>query len=86
MKPPPVSRPAGRLKRAYEFRLYETRDSIFERTYTQKMHYILNFNESIRGLTVGAPVEFRGIKIGQVVDIKAEYDPGNALPADYGAG
>jgi paraquat-inducible protein B len=56
------------------FRLYETRESIFERTYTEKMHYILHFNESIRGLTVGAPVEFRGIKIGQVVDIKAEYD------------
>jgi paraquat-inducible protein B len=56
------------------FRLYETRGSIFERTYTEKRHFILHFNESIRGLTVGAPVEFRGIKIGQVVDIEAEYD------------
>jgi paraquat-inducible protein B len=56
------------------FRLYETRESIFERTYTEKKHFILHFNESIRGLTVGAPVEFRGIKIGQVVDIKAGYD------------
>jgi paraquat-inducible protein B len=56
------------------FRLYETRASIFERTYTEKIYYILHFNESIRGLTVGAPVEFRGIKIGQVVDIKSEFD------------
>ncbi|MGD9241067.1 MAG: MlaD family protein, partial [Desulfobacterales bacterium] len=56
------------------FRLYETRDSIFERTYTQKLHYILHFEGSIRGLTVGAPVEFRGIKIGQVVDIKPKWD------------
>ncbi len=64
----------GPAEEGYEFRLYETRDSIFERTYTEKKYWILNFNESIRGLSVGASVEFRGIKIGQVVDIKAEYD------------
>ena len=56
------------------FRLYETRMSIFERTYTEKEHFILRFEGSIRGLTVGAPVEFRGIKIGQVTDIKPEWD------------
>ncbi len=56
------------------FRLYETRENIFERTYNEKRHYLLHFNGSIRGLTVGAPVEFWGIRIGQVVDIKAEYD------------
>ncbi len=56
------------------FRLYETRTSISERTYTEKQHYILHFEGSIRGLTVGAPVEFRGIRIGQVADIKPEWD------------
>ena len=56
------------------FRLYETRSSIFERTYTEKSHFILHFEGSIRGLTVGAPVEFRGIRIGQVADIKPEWD------------
>lgn len=62
------------------FRLYETRDAIFERTYTEKNYYILHFNESIRGLSIGAPVEFRGIKIGQVIDIKPEYDPKTLSP------
>jgi paraquat-inducible protein B len=56
------------------FRLYETRSSIFERTYIEKSYFILHFEGSIRGLTVGAPVEFRGIKIGQVADIKPEWD------------
>jgi paraquat-inducible protein B len=70
----------GPAEEGQTFRLYETRDSIFERTYTEKKYYILNFNESIRGLTVGAPVEFRGIKIGQVVDIKAEWDPQSISP------
>ncbi len=69
--------PAGA---GHVFRLYETRDSIFEGTYTEKIHYILHFNESIRGLSVGAPVEFRGIKIGQVVDIKAEFNQVTLTP------
>lgn len=70
----------GEAEEGQVFRLYENRESIFERTYTQKAHYILHFNESIRGLTVGAPVEFRGIRIGQVVDIKAEYDQTTLSP------
>jgi len=70
----------GPAKEGQVFRLYESRESIFERTYTEKVHYILHFNESIRGLTVGAPVEFRGIKIGQVVDIKSEFDMEKTSP------
>jgi paraquat-inducible protein B len=62
------------------FRLYGTRESIFERTFTEKEHYILHFKGSIRGLTVGAPVEFRGIKIGQVVDIKAVFNQETLAP------
>jgi paraquat-inducible protein B len=70
----------GPAKEGHVFRLYKSRESIFERTYTEKRYYILHFNESIRGLTVGAPVEFRGIKIGQVVDIKAEFDQKTFTP------
>ena len=70
----------GPAREGQLFRLYETRASIFERTYTEKVYYILHFNESIRGLTVGAPVEFRGIKIGHVVDIKSEFDIEKASP------
>jgi paraquat-inducible protein B len=77
----PTSLEAGGPEDAGQvFRLYETRESIFEGTYTEKVHYILHFNESIRGLTVGAPVEFRGIKIGQVVDIKSEFDMEKTSP------
>ncbi|MGD8657344.1 MAG: MlaD family protein, partial [Desulfobacterales bacterium] len=59
---------------------YDTRESIFERTFTEKRHYILHFEGSIRGLTVGAPVEFRGIKLGQVVDIKALFNQETLTP------
>lgn len=56
------------------FKLYETREKIYEKTYAEKSRWLLQFAGSVRGLTVGSPVEFRGIRIGQVLDINLEYD------------
>lgn len=55
------------------FRLYSNRSKIDEPRYTQQKYNILKFKESIRGLKVGAPVEFKGYRIGEVVDIKLVY-------------
>lgn len=33
------------------------------------------FHQSVRGLKVGAPVEFRGLALGKVVDIDLEFNP-----------
>jgi paraquat-inducible protein B len=43
-------------------------DSVTER-------YVVNFKQSIRGLSVGAPVEFRGVSVGEVVSIGLAFDP-----------
>ena len=37
--------------------------------------YVFDFNGSARGLTVGAPVEFRGIVVGEVEAIYTRFDP-----------
>lgn len=34
----------------------------------------MNFNQSLRGLTVNAPVEFMGVNIGRVVSVNLDYD------------
>ncbi|MEJ2638428.1 MAG: MlaD family protein [Desulfosarcinaceae bacterium] len=56
------------------FRLYKDRSETDEPTYGYKEYFILYFNQNIRGLKVGAPVEFSGIKVGEVVDIRLELD------------
>jgi paraquat-inducible protein B len=66
--------PGGPAEDGDNFKLYESRERIFDKTYTEKTRWLLYFEGSVRGLTVGSPVEFRGIPIGQVLDINMEYD------------
>ncbi len=51
------------------FRLYNNLKQVGERTFEKYFEYVMLFNESIRGLSPGAPVEYRGIRIGTVVKV-----------------
>ncbi|WP_188152298.1 intermembrane transport protein PqiB [Teredinibacter waterburyi] len=53
----------------HKFYLYPDRQSVLEGRFNIRYYYRLKFSGSVRGLTVGAPVEFQGIKIGEVVDV-----------------
>jgi paraquat-inducible protein B len=57
------------------FKLYNSHDQIDEPIYTRKVNFIAYFQDTVRGLSVGAPVEFRGIKVGTVTDLKLQFDP-----------
>jgi paraquat-inducible protein B len=56
------------------FPLYETREASEARRYSKSVAYLLHFDDSVRGLAVGAPVEFRGIQVGQVTSVTLEFD------------
>ena len=52
-----------------EFKLYDDQKSIQDSLYTQHIDYLMFFKDSVRGLQVGAPVEFRGIRLGTVAQV-----------------
>lgn len=56
------------------YTLYDEYSNIQDYSYTRKLKYIAYFDSTLRGLSIGAPVEFKGIKVGSVVDYKIEYD------------
>ena len=59
------------------FTLHESYESIQKHAYTKKIKFIMFFDSSIRGLSLGAPVEFKGIKVGSVLDVRLEFDREN---------
>jgi len=58
-----------------QFTLYKDRAEAFKPAARDPQTYLVVFKQSVRGLAAGAPVEFRGIPIGEVVDVTAQIDP-----------
>jgi paraquat-inducible protein B len=56
------------------FTLFANRTQAFNPPPHNPQTYVLIFKDSVRGLSAGAPVEFRGIPIGRVADVRAQID------------
>lgn len=52
-----------------EYKLFDDQRSIQDSLYTEHKDFLLFFSDSIRGLQPGAPVEFRGIRLGTVAEV-----------------
>jgi paraquat-inducible protein B len=57
------------------FTVFPDRAKAMKATYSGYETYLLEFRESVRGLTIGAPVDFRGVVIGEVMSIDVKFDP-----------
>jgi paraquat-inducible protein B len=69
-----VSSNASPASNNAEFKLYENQEDTLNKNYKIGTQYIVNFSESVRGLSIGAPVEFSGIQLGEVTDIQLRFD------------
>ncbi len=74
---PDTVREKAVIQNDHTFWLYDDKATITDQTYAKRIVFVLYFNESVRGLSVGAPVEFRGIRVGKVTEIGMEYDTQN---------
>ncbi|GAA0853326.1 intermembrane transport protein PqiB [Aliiglaciecola litoralis] len=73
-------------ERAY-FDIYRDYESASNERYKLGVNFVVLIKDTIRGLTVGAPVEYRGLEIGKVLDINLPspandrlLDEGYAIP------
>jgi paraquat-inducible protein B len=70
----PVGQPQGEhiTERAF-FTIYPREGAINETQYEHSLSYMVLFDDSIRGLKPGAPVEYRGVKVGSVIRTDIDY-------------
>lgn len=47
--------------------------------FAKPQRFVVYFDESIHGLTLGSPVKLRGVPVGRVVDLNIRYDGKNNL-------
>jgi paraquat-inducible protein B len=54
--------------------LFANRAAALKNAETNVIRAVMRFNESVRGLALNAPIDFRGITLGNITAISAEYN------------
>jgi len=71
---PPFAASAEPAADQQRFRLFADRDSALAPPSGIAQHLRFRFDQSMRGLSVGAPVEFMGVAFGKVTSVQLDYD------------
>jgi len=79
---PEQQAPGGLAQDGHNFSLSQSYKEALEERFYDFDYYIIDFEQSIRGLRPGAPVEYRGTRIGTVVEAPANVIV-NGKPAHF---
>ena len=79
---PEGEKPEQLAEENHRFRLSSDYKTALEHRYDEFDYYVIEFEQSIRGLKHGAPVEYRGIRIGSVEEAPAMLIKGDR-PAHF---
>ena len=71
---PPYSPNDKPADEALTFELFDDQDSALAPPNGEGQYMALRFDQALRGLKVGAPVEFLGVEFGKVVSINLDFD------------
>jgi paraquat-inducible protein B len=66
--------PGGPVETGAVFPLYANHSETTQAQLNETTRFIVYFDQDVGGLVPGAPVEFRGIKIGEVRDVRLVFD------------
>ena len=72
---PPFAARAEPAAASTAFTLYRDRPTALKHPEAIATRYVLYFHESLRGLSVGAPVTLLGLPAGEVIDVGLDFDP-----------
>jgi paraquat-inducible protein B len=70
----PHDQPGEQAGENRQFLLYPNQESSKQDSYDIKRYYLLYFDQSVRGLSPGAPVEIKGIPVGEVINVELQFD------------
>lgn len=79
---PPGAEPGQPVEDGAEFTLFADEEATQSALFSPDRRCLLFFDQSVRGLRKGAPVEFRGLPLGRVVDISFKYQPADGTALD----
>jgi len=74
-QPIPGAKPSPQSPEDTSFSMYSDKERAMREADTMAQTFVMYFQGSLRGLSVGAPVDLSGIHIGEVKRVAVEYDP-----------
>lgn len=61
--------PGPKAKPDSTYTLYADEESALQGTYNSNLEYVMLVDDTVRGLSKGSPVEYRGVRVGTVVSV-----------------